>query len=77
MFNSKKTTRKITPVKKVCVTATIRLIPTGETIYFTRKELGPEGAVRSAICRENIRASHKEFEMEVVDYGTRYKITRK
>ena len=76
MLSTKRTTRKIAPIKKVCVSATLMQIMPGETIYITRKELGPEGAVRSAMSRANKKANRREFEMEVVDYGTRYKIIR-
>lgn len=69
--------KKVNVVKKVDVAATIRQIRHGETVRFTRQELGSEGTVRSAVWRVNARLPFPEFSIELGEYGLYYVITRK
>lgn len=78
MINTKQTRgKKVAVVKKVNVPATIRQIPHGTTVRFTRQELGGESVVRSAIWRENAKHTDPEFTLELADFGLYYDITRK
>lgn len=78
MVNTKENgIKKVNVVKKVVVPATIRQIPHGETARFSRQELGSEGVVRSAIWRVNSKLPQPEFELELVDAGMYYDISRK
>lgn len=69
--------KKVKVVKKVNVPATIRQIAHGETVRFSRQELGSESVVRSAVWRENAKRQEPEFLLELVDLGLYYDITRK
>lgn len=69
--------KKVKVVKKVNVPATIRQIPHGETVRFSRQELGTESVVRSAVWRENSRLPYPEYMLELVDSGMYYDIRRK
>ncbi len=69
--------KKVKVVKKVNVPATIRQIPHGETVRFSRQELGSESVVRSAVWRENSKGAEPEFTLELVDWGAYYDITRR
>lgn len=69
--------KKVKVVRNVNVPATIRQIPHGATVRFTRQELGSESSVRSAVWRENTKCQEPEFTLELVDYGLYYDITRK
>lgn len=69
--------KKVKVIKKVDLIGTIRQIPHGETVQFERIELGTEGSVRSAICRENARLDEPEYSLELIDMGLKYNITRK
>lgn len=78
MINSKEISlKKVKVVRNVNVPATIRQIPHGETVRFSRQELGSESSVRSAVWRENAKCQEPEFTLELVDYGLYYDITRK
>lgn len=69
--------KKVKVVKNVNVPATIRQIPHGETVRFSRQELGSESSVRSAVWRENTRCNEQEFTLELVDFGLYYDISRR
>lgn len=78
MINTKNNNlKKVKVVKKVNVPATIRQIPHGETIRFSRQELGAESVVRSAVWRENSKLPCPEYILELVDSGMYYDISRK
>lgn len=78
MENSKETTlKKVKVIKKVNVPATIRQIPHGETVRFSRQELGSESVVRSAVWRMNSKCQTPEYFLTLVDLGMFYDITRK
>lgn len=78
MENSKETTlKKVKVIKKVNVPATIRQIPHGETVRFSRQELGSESVVRSAVWRMNSKCQTPEYFLTLVDFGMFYDITRK
>ncbi len=78
MVNSKENSlKKVEVVKKINVPATIRQIPHGQTVRFTRQELGSESVVRSAIWRENAKHTDPEYTLELVDFGMYYDITRR
>ncbi len=78
MVNSKEINlKKVKVVKEVNVPATIRQIPHGATVRFTRQELGTESSVRSAVWRENAKHTTPEFILELIDSGMFYDITRK
>ncbi len=78
MINAKENhLKKVKVVKKISVPATIRQIPHGETVRFSRQELGSESVVRSAIWRENSKHTDPEFFLTLVDCGMFYDITRK
>lgn len=64
--------------KKVLVTETLRNIPHGTEIHFTRKELGGAGesTVNSAASRLNSDAPAKEFTVEVDSNDGSYIISR-
>lgn len=77
MINNKETTlKKVKVIKKVNVPATIRQIPHGATVRFTRQELGSESVVRSAIWRENAKYPKPEFSLTLIELGMFYDITR-
>ncbi len=77
MINNKETTlKKVKVIKKVNVPATIRQIPHGATVRFTRQELGSESVVRSAIWRENTKYPKPEFSLTLIELGMFYDITR-
>lgn len=64
-------------VKKVNVPETLRNIPHGVTVHFTRKELtNRDTTVMSAISRLNTDLGSKEFEAEIDDKDGSYFITR-
>ena len=75
--NEEISVKKVNVVKKVDVAATIRQIPHGETVRFSRQQLGSEGTVRSAVWRTNAKLPYPEFSIALIDFGTYYDITRK
>lgn len=78
MVNTKENRlKKVDVVKKVNVPATIRQIPHGGTARFSRRELGSESVVRSAIWRENAKHTDPEFTLQIIDFGMYYDITRR
>lgn len=78
MMNHKEITRKkVAVVKKVSIPATLREIPHGASVRFSRRELGGEGCVRAAIWRENAKHVDPEFSLMLVDNGMYYDITRR
>lgn len=77
MIKNKETTlKKVKVIKKVNVPATIRQIPHGTTVRFTRQELGSESVVRSAVWRENAKCNNSEYSIKLIDFGMYYDITR-
>lgn len=69
--------KKVKVVTKVNVPATIRQIGHGETVRFTRQELGAESVVRSAIWRENAKCVQPEYFLSLIGNGMYYDIHRK
>lgn len=74
--NKRNAVKKVKVVKTTNVPATIRQIDHGETVRFTREELGGEVTVRSAVSRENAKCATPEFKLEIVDFGKYYDISR-
>lgn len=78
MMNSKQINRKKgAVVKSTNLPATLRKIPHGTTVRYSRRELGSESSVRSAVWRENARGAAPEYTIELVDSGLYYDITRR
>ena len=78
MMNSKQINRKkVAVVKTTNLPATLRKIPHGTKARFSRRELGGESSVRSAVWRENARCAAPEYTIELVDSGLYYDITRR
>lgn len=78
MVNTKLNTDKnAIIVKKVAIAATLRNVPHGARVRFTRTELGyRDSTVRMAISRLNETAGMKEYAMDIDEQDGSYLITR-
>lgn len=65
-------------VRRVNVTDTLRNIPHGKRIHFTRRELGNRDcSVLSAISRLNQKAQSREYSLRIDDEDGSFWVTRK
>lgn len=67
-------TVEIKPVRKVCITDTLRLIPVGKTAVFSCEQLGE--ATRVRVAKSNLKKEGIMLDLKVLDFGRRYEITR-
>lgn len=69
--------KKVLIVKKVNVPETLRHIPHGSEVHFSRHDLGNRDmTVLSAISRLNKKAGQKEFSLHIDDNDGSYWIRR-
>lgn len=70
--------KKVPIVYRVVVPETLKNIPPGEKVHFSRQDLGVrDGTIHAAINRLNKKAGAKEFSMIIDDNDGSYWIKRK